>query len=100
MTITVRSWTYSGPYYAPATSRYQASSLKELIGHVRMSMEENEQYIGIFHDDQCVGFWEDDSGPEPDGEGGWNLPNACYVLRRPDDKGRHFGDVVRYLKQA
>jgi hypothetical protein len=99
MTVTVRSWSDAGPYYAPLTGKYQASSLKELISLVRCSMEENEQCIGIFHDNECKGFWEDESEPEPDGEGGWAWPHVCYVLRRPS-ASPHFDKMVRLMRQA
>ena len=55
---------------------YQAASLKDVLFHTRLAMEDLEHVISVWHDDQCVGLWEDDSEPEPDGEGGWNMPRG------------------------
>ena len=63
--------------------QYSASSLKELVFHTRLAMEDGEDIVAIYHGDQCIGLWEDDSEPEPDGEGGWIMPRGNYALRRP-----------------
>ena len=99
MTVTVRTWSNGGPYYADSFYKYEASSLKDLISHVRMAMEDHEQYIGIFHDDECIGLWEDETEPEPDGEGGWDWLKGYYVQRRPGGSP-HWDRMVRCLKQA
>lgn len=99
MTVTVNLWTDEGPYHAPSLHCYKVDSLTALIHEVRSAMEENAQCIGIMKDGQCLGFWEDDSEPEPDGEGGWYFPRQAYVLRRPNNGG-HFDTVTRLLRQA
>ena len=99
MTVTVNLWTDEGPYHAPSLHCYKVDSLAALIGEVKEAMENNAQYIGIMKDGECLGFWEDDSEPEPDGEGGWYFPRQAYVLRRPNNGG-HFDTVTRLLRQA
>ena len=62
---------------------YQANSVRDIIFHTRLAMADYDSCIAVFHDNRCVGLWEDDSEPEPDGEGGWVMPKGYYVLRRP-----------------
>ena len=82
-TVTVRCYKYNGPYWEPTIGSYSAARLKELIFHVRLAMEDDEDIIAIYHDDRCIGLWEADNEPEPDGEGGWFMPRGYYALRRP-----------------
>ena len=83
MKTTVRTYRDNGPYWEPTVMIYQAASLRDVLFHTRLAMEDGEHTIGVWHDDQCIGLWEDDSEPEPDGEGGWLMPRGYYVLRRP-----------------
>lgn len=83
MKTTVRTYKDNGPYWEPTVMSYQAASLNDVLFHTRLAMEDGEHTISVWHDDQCVGLWEDDSEPEPDGEGGWYMPRGNYVLRRP-----------------
>ena len=83
MRCTVRTFSDNGPYFPPTVMQYQASCLKDVLFHTRLAMEDNEHCIAVFHDDFCVGVWEDDSEPEPDGEGSWYMPRGNYLLRRP-----------------
>lgn len=85
--ITIRTYTENGPYFPPTVMKYQAASLKEFLFHVRMAMEDGEDIIGTFNEDNvCYGIWENDAEPEPDGEGDWLMPRPMYVLRRPGGK--------------
>lgn len=97
---TVNIWSDEGPYHAPSLHCYKVDSLSALIHEVRAAMEEHAQFIGIMKDGQCLGFWEDDSEPEPDGEGGWYFPSAGYAFYRPTEHGSHFDTVTRLLRQA
>lgn len=83
MSRTIRTYSDNGPYFAPTVMKYQAASVKDVLFHTRLAMEDGEQYIAVFHDDRCVGVWEDDSEPEPDGDGSWYMPRGSYLLRRP-----------------
>lgn len=81
---TVRSFNSNGPYFPATQGVYQASSLKDIIFHVRQCMEDHEYEIGVFDDNgKCKGIWQDEAEPEPDGEGGMVLGKPCYVLYRP-----------------
>lgn len=82
--ITVRTYSDNGPYFAPTQGIYQANSLKELLFHTRLCMEDGDYQIGIFNDDgECKGFWVDEAEPIDDGEGCMVLGPKCYVLYRP-----------------
>jgi hypothetical protein len=101
MRCTVRTFSDNGPYFAPTVMQYQASSLKDVLFHTRLAMEDNEHCIAVFHDDHCVGLWEDDSEPEPDGEGGWDMPRGNYLLRRPGGPmAGHFNSLARQCAGA
>ena len=96
---TVRTYTDNGPYWAPTVMQYSAASLKDLLFHTRLAMEDGEHIISIWHDDHCIGLWEDDSEPEGDGEGGWLMPRGNYVLRRPGGRlAAHFNALAAQCK--
>lgn len=95
MTTVVRTYKDNGPYWDATKMSYKAHSLKDLIFHIRQAMEDNEDYIAVWQDGQCKGIWYDDSEPEPDGEGGWYWPRACYVLMRPS--ASHFSSIVPFV---
>ena len=46
--ITIHCFKDCGPYFNPAKGRYQAARLKDLIFHVRTSMEDGDDSIGAF----------------------------------------------------
>ena len=100
--ITIRTYTGNGPYFAPTVMKYQATSLKEVLVHVRMAMEDGEDTIGAFNEDNvCYGIWENDAEPEPDGEGDWLMPRPMYVLRRPGGKAAQtFVRMAKKMEQA
>lgn len=82
--ITIRTFQGNGPYFPPTQGCYQASSLKELLFHTRLCMEDNDYQIGIFDEDgQCKGMWLDEADAISDGEGAMVLGKPCYVLYRP-----------------
>jgi hypothetical protein len=84
MLCTIRTFSSNGPYFPPTQGVYQASSLREMIFHIRQSMEDGEYQIGLFDaDGECKGMWVDEAEPEPDGEGGWHNAKPFYVLHRP-----------------
>lgn len=97
--ITIRTYTNYGPF-GPIKGCYQASSLKEVLFHTRLAMEDGEHLIGAFNEDgQCYGIWEEDSEPEPDGEGGFFLPRGRYELQRPGGKrGQAFALAATLLR--
>lgn len=83
MSCTVRTYSDNGPYFPPTIMKYQAASVKDVLFHTRLAMEDGEQYIAVFHDDRCMGVWENDSEPEPHGDGPWYVPHGGYLLHRP-----------------
>lgn len=98
--ITIRTYTDHGPYWGASRGIYQASCLKDVLFHVRLSMEDGEHLIGAFNEDgTCYGLWEDDSEPEPDGKGGWIMPRGYYTLRRPGGlMAGHFNALVNQCR--
>jgi hypothetical protein len=101
MRCTVRTFSDNGPYFPPTVMQYQASSLKDVLFHTRLAMEDKEHCIAVFHDDLCVGVWEDDSEPEPDGEGSWYMPRGNYLLRRlGGPMAGHFNSLARLCAGA
>ena len=84
MLCTIRTYDSNGPYFPPTQGVYQASGLREMIFHIRQSMEDGEYQIGLFDaDGECKGIWIDEAEPESDGEGGWHNTKPFYVLHRP-----------------
>jgi hypothetical protein len=100
MTLTtVRTYKANGPYFPPTVMKYQAASTKDILFHCRLAMDDGEDLIGVFHGDVCKGIWENDTEPEPDGEGGWEWPSASYVLKRePGRSPKHFATILELLK--
>jgi hypothetical protein len=100
--VTVRSFNDNGPYFPPTQGIYQASSLREVLFHVRLCMEDNEQQIGIFDaNGQCKGMWLDEAEPSPDGEGGMTMGKASYVLYRPGELGEWtWNNCLKKMKKA
>lgn len=97
--ITVRTFSDNGPYFPPTVMKYQANCLKDVLFHTRLAMEDGEDTIAVYHDDHCVGLWQNDAEPEPDGEGGWLMPSPCYVLLREENKPQSgFQAIVRLFQ--
>lgn len=84
MLPTVRTYESNGPYWPPTQGVYQFSSIREMIMHVRQSMDDGEYQIGIFDEDgKCKGMWVDEAEGISDGEGGMMLEPPSYKLYRP-----------------
>jgi hypothetical protein len=82
--FTVRTFDSNGPYFPPTQGVYQASSLRDIIFHVRQAMEDGEYQIGVFDSDgKCKGMWTDEAEAIPDGEGGMTMEERSYALYRP-----------------
>jgi hypothetical protein len=83
---TIRSYSSNGPYFPATQGVYQAASLKDVLFHTRLCMEDNDFMIGLFDDNgKCKGIWEDTAEGIPDGEGGMTIEKPAYVLYRPGD---------------
>lgn len=97
---TIATYKSNGPYFPPTRGCYQAASLKDVLFHTRLAMEDGEQYIGAFDNEgKCYGLWEEDSEPESDGEGGWFMVGGNYLLRRPGGRmAGHFNFIANLLR--
>lgn len=82
----VRTRTDHGPYFDPTKGKYQCSSLKDVIFHTRLAMEDGEDCIGVFHGDECKGIWCKEWDAEPDGEGGMERSKEWYTFYRASEK--------------
>jgi hypothetical protein len=83
MLTTVRTFSSNGPFFPLTQGVYQAASLKDILFHVRMAMEDGDYMIGVFDaDGKCKGIWQDDAEAIPDGEGGMMLEAPAYELYR------------------
>ena len=97
---TVRTFSFNGPYFPPTKGCYQAASLRDVLFHCRLAMEDHEHLIGLFDaEGSCKGIWELCSEPEPDGEGDWVMTAPCYDLLRPNcNRPQIFAMLVETLK--
>lgn len=95
--ITIRTYSENAPYWEPTIMAYQAASLKDVLFHTRLAMEDGEDYIAAFNEDgTCYGLWEGDSEPVFDQEMGWFVPRKVYLLRRPGGPmAGQFNSIVR-----
>jgi hypothetical protein len=82
--ITIRTSTDLGPYFNTSHGCYQAASIKDILFHCRLAMDDGEDIIGIFHDDTCIGIWQNEPDVDSDGEGGMMRCANAYVQYRPD----------------
>jgi hypothetical protein len=59
MICTIRTYQDNGPYFPATKGCYQARSLKDLLFHARLAMEDREDVIGLFDaDGACKGIWQ------------------------------------------
>jgi hypothetical protein len=83
---TVRTYQHNGPYFSTLKGCYQASSLKEVVFHVRLAMEDQEDIIGIFdHEGSCKGIWHREIEGYVDSAGDSIIDHEGYELMRPRD---------------
>ena len=82
--ITIHCFKDCGPYFDPAKGRYQAARLKDLIFHVRTSMEDGDDSIGAFDNGECKAIWTRETDIQPDGEGGMEPAGQWYEMHRPE----------------
>ncbi|MAA76998.1 MAG: hypothetical protein CML73_03060 [Rhodobiaceae bacterium] len=46
-------------------------------------MEDDDDYIGVFDGDKCIGIWAREHDIQSDGEGGMEVAGKWYELHRP-----------------
>ena len=84
--VYVRTRTDHGPYFDPTKGKYQCSTLKDVIFHTRLAMEDGEDCIGVFHGEECKGVWRKQWEAEPDGEGGMERSESWYAFYRSSER--------------
>ena len=85
---TVRTYQDNGPYFGATTMSYQASSVKDILRHVRLAMEDREDTIAIFDaEGSCKGLWERELEGHVDSAGDTIVDHDGYELRRPGGAG-------------
>ena len=99
---TVRTYKDNGPYFGASTMGYQARSISDILRHVRLAMEDCEDYIGLFHGDKCKGVWVNEWEGEPDGEGGMQRGPSAYVLYKtgPSPLSGWVNSIVNVLRDG
>jgi hypothetical protein len=84
---TVRTFQDNGPYFPATKGCYQATSLKELLFHTRLAMEDREDTIAIFDaEGSCKGLWRLSTEGHVDSAGDSIVDHEGYELMRPDTK--------------
>ena len=84
--VYVRTRSDHGPYFSPTKGKYQCSTLRDVIFHTRLAMEDGEDCIGVFHGEECKGIWCKEWDAEPDGEGGMERSKEWYAFYRASEK--------------
>jgi hypothetical protein len=89
MTCTVRTYQDNGPYFPATKGCYQARSLKDLLFHTRLAMEDREDVIGLFDaDGACKGIWQLAVEGHVDSVGDSIVDHEAYELLRPSTKSQ------------
>lgn len=89
MITTIRTFQDNGPYFNCSRGSYQAASLKELIFHTRLAMDDGEHIIGIFGPDgACKGIWQREIEGHVDSAGDSIVDHDAYTLLRPSTKSQ------------
>ena len=81
--IYVTNYHDNGPYFAPIKGKWHVSSLRDILFHVRQCMEDHDDYIAVFKEDECHGIWCREHDIQSDGEGGLEPAGEWYTLHRP-----------------
>jgi hypothetical protein len=86
---TVRTYQDNGPYFPATKGCYQARSLKDLLFHTRLAMEDREDVIGLFDaDGACKGIWQLAVEGHVDSAGDSIVDHEAYELLRPSTKSQ------------
>jgi len=82
---TVRTYQDNGPYFPETKGCYQASSLSDVLRHVRLAMGDREDTIAIFDDKgACKGLWHRELEGYVDSAGDTIVEHDGYEKLRPD----------------
>jgi hypothetical protein len=81
---TVRTYQDNGPYFGATTMSYQASSVRDILRHVRLAMADNEDTIAIFDPEgSCKGLWHREVEGHVESDGDTIVDHEGYELLRP-----------------
>ena len=99
---TVRTYQDNGPYFGATTMSYQASSVRDILRHVRLAMEDREDTIAIFDAEGCCkGLWQRELEVHVDSAGDTIVDHDGYELRRPGGRSpKTFAMAVAQLQKA
>jgi hypothetical protein len=82
---TVRTYQDNGPYFGATTMSYQAFSVKDILRHVRLAMEEREDIVAIFDaEGSCKGLWHREVEGHVESDGDTIVDHEGYELLRPN----------------
>ena len=85
--LTIFTYQDNGPYFPPTKGKFQAARLRDLLRHVRLSMEDREDVIAIFDQrGSCKGIWRRDLEGHVDSAGDAIIDHEGYELMRPNTK--------------
>ena len=85
--LTIFTYQSNGPYFPPTKGKYQAARLRDLLRHVRLSMEDREDVIAIFDQQgSCKGIWAREVEGHVDSAGDSIVDHEGYELMRPKTK--------------
>jgi hypothetical protein len=94
--ITIRTYQDNGPYFPATKGCYQATSLKELLFHVRLAMEDREDTIAIFDaEGTCKGLWHRELEGHVDSAGDSIVDHEGYELMRPNTREQWMWDRLQ-----
>lgn len=83
---TVRTYQDNGPYFPATKGCYQAASIKDVLFHVRLAMEDREDTIAIFDaEGSCKGLWHRELEGHVDSAGDSIIDHEGYELMRSKD---------------
>jgi hypothetical protein len=99
---TVRTYQDNGPCFGATTMSYQASSVSDILRHVRLAMEDREDTIAIFDaEGSCKGLWQRELEGHVDSAGDTIVDHDGYELRRPGGRSpQTFAMAVARLQRA
>ena len=94
---TVRTYQDNGPYFGATTMSYQVSSVRDILRHVRLAMEDREDIIAIFDaEGSCKGIWQLAVEGHVDSAGDSIVDHEAYELLRPSTKSQW---IWHYLQE-
>jgi len=96
MITTIRTSKDNGPYWDCTKGSYQAATLRDLLFHVRLAMEDDEDLIGVFDaENNCRGIWINEVEGHYESDGSAVIDHQAYCLMRPTTKEQKTWDRLQ-----